>query len=157
MCWTCLPNDFKINRAEKDITVYKIVVIDKDTDLVWSPCKKEFPWSKNTIYHTDMNIHSMVNYEGYYCKKIGYFMQGDQGLHSFKGTPKAAVEQFIVRYTTINSLPKDCRIMECVIPERSYYSVGNYDEIISDALMPKALYAYENEEFKEIKCKGFNE
>ena len=150
MCWVCSPNKFKLIKADKEITVYKVVkIID---NKVCSPFRRTFSsWRKESMCEAELNIYHIQ--DKYMTEED--FLVGEEGFHSYANYPRI---ESICEFQSFkfNDSPTGCfiatkyNLMKCVIPEGAHYSINNYDEVISDALIPKAIFRYIDDKIVEI-------
>lgn len=133
MCWLCNINKFKIQRAEEDIVVYKILQEYPNGELR-SPHYDYFPYTLNTTYHSPINIVATIwNNEN---------VESTTGLYSNLEIP------ICDEYLGVKSYSFKCGgsypvaehfVVKCVIPKNSFYSIGKYKEVISNTLKPIAI------------------
>ena len=133
MCWLCNINKFKIQRAEEDIVVYKILQENPQGELR-SPHYDCFPYTLNTIYNSPINIVANIwNNET---------VESTTGLYSTLDIP--ICDEYIGVKCYINTTGEGYPIAEhfvvkCVIPKNSLYSIGKHKEVISNTLKPIAI------------------
>lgn len=135
MCWICSTDKFKLQRAEEDIVVYKVLKLDNDK--LHSPNFDCFIWIEGETYGSPIDIHTFKSGEHYY-------LEGLQGIHSYQQEPIYDVytESFVGRtfYSPKRSMPASYPQLEgmcvakCIIPKGTIYAINDYGEVISEKL-----------------------
>lgn len=135
MCWICSTDKLKLQNAEEDIVVYKVLKLDNDK--LHSPNFGCFTWIEGETYGSPIDIHTFRNNKHYY-------FEGLQGLHSYQQKPiyDEYYESFIGRtfYNSERSVPvgypklNGMCVAKCIIPKGAIYAVNDYGEVISDRL-----------------------
>lgn len=130
MCWHCNKNEFRMQMAEKDIEVYKILYKDKEGNLV-SPIFEMFPWQLGFVHKSPLDI-KLTWYKG------DYEFQGNAGLHSYMRKPEyhSSVEGYCYsrKFTCNTYYPTGGLLAKCIIPKGRLFCVNEDGEVISDAL-----------------------
>lgn len=154
MCWTCHSNKFNLITADEEITTYKIVrIID---NKVCSPYRRTFSWKRETMCESKLNIYHVQN------KHITEedFLAGEEGLHSFVNYPHIETicefQSFVFNDEPVGSfLANKYDLMKCIIPKGAHYAINDCNEVISDALVPKAIFKYIDNKIVEIRPIAF--
>lgn len=135
MCWQCSVDKFKLQRAQEDIVVYKVLKLNKGQ--FYSPAYSYFPWIQGATYNSILDIRTDKTFNK-------YTMVGGSGLHSYKQTPEydPTLNAFrFRRFLTVDrsiptyyQLSKGMYVAKCIIPKGTIYAVNDFDEIIADQL-----------------------
>lgn len=125
MCLIVDKEEFKIEMAQEDIVVYKVLKkYDKD---VVSPYQ-EFVYEIGKKYKTRMKPRLYSHYN--YCEI-------SEGFHSFLNEKDAKDEKLDIQYGNIRNKDLDLCCFRCVIPKGSKIVYGKYgakDAIVSDTI-----------------------
>ncbi len=130
MCWRCDKNRFQMQRAKEDIEVYKVLLKNKEGDLV-SAFFESFPWKQGFLYKSPLDI-KLTWHQG------DYEFHGDQGLHSYIRKPEYDFPTESYNYpksfgpSTLYT--SGCFLAKCIIPKGYSFCVNEDGEVISDAL-----------------------
>ena len=133
MCWICSTNDFKVQNAEEDIVVYKVLKLKGDR--LSSICFDCFPWVEGETYGSLLQIR-LVKYSD------DYYFTGLQGLHSYIKTPEydgeALIFEKFISYTCWGpasyNLDGSICLAKCIVPKGTTYAINKAGEVISDKL-----------------------
>lgn len=135
MCWICSSEKFKLQKAEEDIVVYK--VLKSVNGKLRSPNFDCFPWIEGETYGSPLDIHLTR-------MRKGYNFEGLAGMHSYKQEPRydSSSKSFVFKsfYTSERCVPMQYssiigfHIVKCIIPKNTIYAVNDYNEIISERI-----------------------
>lgn len=135
MCWICSSDNFKLQNAQEDIVVYKVLQLENGK--LHSPNYNCFIWIEGETYGSPLDIHL-------FRANASYYLEGLQGMHSYKQNLEynAYHEAYIFRrfYSPKRSVPvqynlnKSMYIAKCVIPKGTTYAINEYGEVISERL-----------------------
>lgn len=135
MCWNCSIYNLKLQNAEEDIVVYKVLQLDNDK--LYSPTFNCFIWIEGETYSSPLDIHLFRPH------KV-YFFEGTQGMHSYKQKPVYDVfyESYVCKYFITSKrsgnvyypLNEGMCVAKCIIPKDTIYAINEYGEIISERL-----------------------
>ena len=151
MCWTNKEKSIII--ADKDVPVFKICNVEKNTDKV-------HPYFQTQLIEYKEN-------EEYKCSRGGFVFTGsvvggmfdgfvvDKGMHSYSPENLRLVPDFTSIYAgTYKTTPlspdiiarpqyyatKNTAIMLCVIPKGTRYAVNSVGEVVSDYIKVVKIY-----------------
>lgn len=150
MCWICSTKNFKLQNAEEDIVVYKVLKLENDKlSSVHFNC---FPWIEGETYGSLLQIHLVKHSDDYY-------FEGFQGLHSYNRKPVYDGKEFIFEKFISSTCwgpalyhsDKSVRLAKCIIPKGTTYAVNEAGEVISDKLQFVKLTTTDNKiTFKDV-------
>ena len=135
MCWICSTNNFKLQNAEEDIVVYKVLqLVNSKLHSTNYNC---FTWIEGETYGSPLDIHLIRP------NKVYYF-EGTQGMHSYKQKP--VYDVFYESYVcsgfctprrsspTYYPLNQGMCAAKCIIPKGTTYAENEHGEVISERL-----------------------
>lgn len=135
MCWICSSDNFKLQNAEEDIVVYKVLQLENGK--LHSPNFNCFTWIEGETYGSPLDIHL-------FRANASYYFEGLQGMHSYKQNPRydAYYEAYMFRrfYSPKRSVPvqynltKGMCVAKCIIPKGTTYAINEHGEVISERL-----------------------
>lgn len=155
MCWTNKEKSIII--ADKDVPVFKICNVEKNTDkvhpyyfqtqLIEYKENEEYKCSRSGFaFKDDINVNGM--FKGYMVEK-GMYSYSPENLRLFAGSGFASIYVGTYKTTTLSpdviALPqyysaKNTAIMLCVIPKGTRYAVNSVGEVVSDSIKAVKIY-----------------
>jgi hypothetical protein len=123
MCLIVDKEKFKIEIAQEDIVVYK--VLEKYRRFVESPCQG-FVYEIGKEYKTRMKPF----FNRYYCKIT-------EGFHSFLNEEDAKIKKRRIQMTSFSDKSLHLCCFRCIIPKGSNVVYGKYeakDAVVSEAI-----------------------
>lgn len=121
MCWISR----KLNKqvATKDITVYKVVIINnRDCASLFY----KFKYKYNRVYTESFTI-----------EEFSSEFHITTGFHSYKSLEAA---QLILAFIRMNRRECNGRIIRCIIPKGAIYYINNYKEVVSNKIIIDSCY-----------------
>lgn len=138
MCWSTKDKNYATPiLAEKDIKVYKVLVVMGDSIL--SPCQ-DFEWELGVLYDEGIK----VNTAGVEVLETRIY----DGFHSLKFPPIHKDGSWCIGDKELFNCGTYDIVFEAIIPKGSVYYENEDGEIVSTALKLKGIYL--EEEIKRI-------